>query len=118
MRMKSLLLTVASLLLLISSSPVRAGDDWTQFRGPTGQGESDSTGLPIEIGEGKYVVWKTPIHGKAWSSPVVMGDQVWMTSATEKGDKLYGICVDKNTGKIVHDLLLFEIASPQYIIAF
>jgi outer membrane protein assembly factor BamB len=115
MRMKSLLLTV---LLLASVAPARANDDWNQFRGPTGQGESDSTGLPTEIGEGKSVVWKTPIHGKAWSSPVVMGDQVWMTAATPKGEKLYAVCVDKNTGKIVYDLLLFEVASPQYIIDF
>jgi outer membrane protein assembly factor BamB len=116
--MKTPLTAVVALFVLAFSVAARAAEDWNQFRGPSGQGVSDATGLPVELGEGRNVVWKTPIHGKAWSSPVVMGDQVWVTAATEKGEKLSAVCVDKNTGKIVHDLLLFEVATPQFIIPF
>jgi outer membrane protein assembly factor BamB len=75
---------------------------------------SDAKGLPVEWSEDENVAWKTKIHGKAWSSPVVLGKQVWLTTATEDGRKLYAICVDKASGKIVHDLKLFDVDKPQY----
>ncbi|HOD83648.1 MAG: outer membrane biogenesis protein BamB [Planctomycetes bacterium ADurb.Bin126] len=95
-----------------------AGDNWPQFRGPTGEGHTDSAGLPVEWSETKNVAWKTPIHDRGWSSPVVWGDQVWMTTATPDGRKMYAVCVDKATGKIVHDLLIFETSAPDKINAF
>lgn len=58
--------------------------------------------------------WKTPIHGRAWSSPVILGNQVWLTTATEDGRELFAICVDRDSGKIVHDLKLFEVEKPQF----
>src|SRR6188768_729862 len=88
--------------------PVLADENWPQFRGPTGQGVSDSRGLPVTWSETKNVKWRTPIHGRAWSSPVVWGNQVWLTTATEDGRDLFVLCIDKETGKVVHDLKLFE----------
>ncbi len=96
------------------SCSVRAGDSWPQFRGPTGQGVSDSTGLPVKWGEDENVVWKTAIHGRAWSSPVILGNQIWMTTATPDGRKLFAVCVDKDGGKVVHDLKLFDREKPQF----
>ena len=104
----------AALALLLSAPVCLAGDDWPQFRGPTGQGISDSTGLPLTWGESENVVWKTAVHGKSHSSPVVWGDQVWLTTATEKGDDLSALCLDKGSGKIIYDLKLFHVATPQY----
>lgn len=97
-----------------SAAAVRAGDSWPQFRGPTGHGVSDSTGLPTEWSEDQNIAWKTEIHGRAWSSPVVLGNQIWLTTATPDGRQLFAICVDKDTGKIVHDLKLFDVPKPQY----
>ena len=37
-----------------------------------------------------------------------------MTTAPEDGTRLYAVCVDRETGRIVHDKLVFEIAEPQY----
>ena len=95
-----------------------ASADWRQFRGPTGDGiypaaEGKLHGFPTEWSEDKNIVWKTPITGRAWSTPVVMGDQVWATNATEDGKKMYAVCLDKATGKKLHDLLLFENAEPE-----
>ena len=73
---------------------------------------------PASWSEKEHVRWKTPIHGKAWSSPVVLGDQVWMTTATEDARQLFAVCVDKNSGKVVHDLKLFDVPNPQFIIPF
>jgi outer membrane protein assembly factor BamB len=103
----TILATLASLLV---SSACPANDDWPQFRGPTQQGHSDSTGVPLKWSEAQGVVFKTPIPGEGWSSPVVMGDQVWMTTATQGGKSLRAVCVDKNGGQIVHDVEVFSLA--------
>ena len=110
----SRLLPVVTAFLACSASAALAGDSWPQFRGPTGQGVSDATGLPVEWSEDENVTWKTPIHGRAWSSPVVLGNQIWLTTATPDGRKLSVLCVDKDSGKVVHDLKLFDVEKPQY----
>jgi len=86
-----------------------AGDQWNQFRGPDGDGKSDARGLPVKWSEDSPVIrWKVPIHGKGWSSPVVWDDQVWLTTATEDGHEMSVLCIDRESGRIVHDVLLFE----------
>lgn len=95
-----------------------AGDNWPQFRGPNGEGKSDAKGLPLTWGEKENVVWKTPIHDKGWASPVVWGDQVWMTTAKADGTELFAVCVDRATGKVVHDLKVFTVEKPEFCIEF
>src|SRR5262245_39459632 len=56
------------------------GSDWLQFRGGNG-GVSDEKQLPDEWGKDKNVAWKAKIPGYAWSSPVVSGDKVFVTTA-------------------------------------
>ena len=59
-----------------------AAEEWPQFRGPTGQGHSAERGLPLEWSESRNVLWKVPVPGRGWSSPVVAGGRVWLTTAT------------------------------------
>jgi outer membrane protein assembly factor BamB len=107
--LSTLLITLP--LLLIQT----AGDEnWPQFRGPTGQGISDATGLPLTWSESEHVTWKTPVAGKAWSSPVVFGRQIWLTTATEDGSDLSAIAIDRDSGQILHTLKLFHVDAPQY----
>ena len=88
---------------------------WPEFRGPTGQGiVPDAARLPLTWSEEKNVTWKTPIHGRAWSSPVTDGKRIWLSTATTNGVELSAICVDYETGKIIHDLKLFHVEKPQY----
>jgi outer membrane protein assembly factor BamB len=101
-----------ALALALFTANVFAGDNWPEFRGPAGNGQSDSKGLPVTWSETEHVKWKTPIHDKGWSSPVIWGNQVWLTTATEEGKEMYGICLDKETGKIIHDLKLFSLEAP------
>jgi len=56
--------------------------DWKQWRGPTGQGHADAN-LPTTWSETENVTWRTPIPGKGWSSPVIEGTQIWLTTAFE-----------------------------------
>ncbi len=87
--------------------------DWPQFRGPTGQGISGAETLPTSWSETSNVVWKTAIHDKGWSSPVVAGRQIWLSTASEDGRRLSGICVDAESGAVLFDQILFRIAEPQ-----
>jgi outer membrane protein assembly factor BamB len=96
----------------------RASDHWPQFRGPNGDGHSDSNGLPLNWSETENVKWKAAIHGKGWSSPVVWGNQVWQTTATEDGHELFVVCVDRDSGTILRDQKIFEIEKPQFCHAF
>lgn len=91
-----------------------AGENWPQFRGPNGEGVTAETGLPVTWSETENIVWKTPIPGKAWSSPVIWKDQIWVTNAPADGKQLSAVCVDRNSGQIVHDIKVFEIAEPQF----
>ena len=95
-----------------------ADDNWPQFRGPDGQGHAAGTGVPWRWSETENVRWKTPLHGRGWSSPVVWGNQVWLTTATEDGKQLYAMCVELATGRIVYDLKLFDVAEPAQIHTF
>jgi outer membrane protein assembly factor BamB len=110
--------TVLLLLLTLSGAAARAGDDWPQFRGPEGTGHSDARGLPTQWSETANVVWKTPIHDRGWSSPVIYGRQIWLTSASKDGRELFAICIDRETGKVLRDWKLFDVAQPQFAHAF
>lgn len=92
----------------------QAADNWPQFRGPEGTGHSAARDLPQEWSETKNIVWKTAIHDRGWSSPVIYGRQVWLTSASPDGRKLYALCLDRDTGKIIRDIRLFDVEQPQY----
>ena len=104
-----LLTTVASCLV------IEANEQWSQFRGHYGNGIIKSTSTPINWSENTNIDWKTPIHDRGWSSPVIWNDQIWMTTATKDGNKMYAICVNKLSGKIEHDIHVFDVKSPQAI---
>jgi outer membrane protein assembly factor BamB len=89
-------------------------EDWTEFRGPTGQGHSSVTGLPIQWGDAENVAWKQEIPGKGWSSPIILGKRLYLTTAVPKGEgkssaqSLRALCIDAVTGKIVWNVEVFE----------
>jgi len=113
--------------------------DWPQWRGPGGQGHSESTQLPAEWSEGKNVSWRTELPGRGWSSPVIAGNQVWVTAAHETpateaekkerlknntGDqplmvlssvRIHALCIDKTSGKIIRDIPLLTKKNPQWV---
>ena len=102
--------------LLLSDGSARA--DWPTFRGPRGDGhviaaDGAPAGLPLTWSESNNVAWKTAIHDKGWSTPVVMGGQVWLTTATPDGHDYFALCLDAATGKILQDLKLFHSDTPE-----
>ena len=103
-----------ALTLLLFSSTLPANDNWPQFRGPAGDGIAADSDIPTTWSEEENVTWKTEIHGLGWSSPVIFGEQVWLTTATPDGKELSVLCLDKETGKVLLDRKLFDVAEPQF----
>jgi outer membrane protein assembly factor BamB len=62
-------------------------DEWSQFRGPNGSGVVSATSIPTEWSTDKNVQWKTKIPGVAWSSPIVWGDKVFVTTAITENQR-------------------------------
>jgi outer membrane protein assembly factor BamB len=73
---------------------------WGQFRGPGGQGQCVGGDPPTTWTDTENVAWKVPIPGKGWSSPVIGGESLWLTTATQSGRSLRAVCIDANTGKL------------------
>ena len=119
--------------------------EWPQWRGPDGQGHAvGATGLPVtwrlgpagrEVADGESIRWRTPVPGRAWSSPVIAGDSIWLTTAIEQGKAEEGppppggrkpqprhiaaavtfraIEVNRTSGEVSQDVELFTVENPQ-----
>lgn len=103
--MKQLSLVIASLLLM----PVIGGaQNWPQFRGPNTQGHSAEKGLPLKWSATENIAWKMEIPGESWSSPIVWGDRIFVTTATEGGASCRVIAIDRRTGAILWNREVFK----------
>ncbi|MDX2034703.1 MAG: PQQ-binding-like beta-propeller repeat protein [Blastocatellia bacterium] len=113
----------AGLLFLMLLTYPALGADWPQFRGPGSLGVAEEAGLPETWSETENVAWKTSIPGLGWSSPIVVGNRIFVTSVVKSGEteapkkglyfggERYDIpqeehryvvyCVDWKTGKIL-----------------
>lgn len=100
--------TFVPLLIVAMSCAAAAPAEWPQFRGPEGQGHSSAQGLPLEWSETQNVTWKVPIPGTGWSSPVVAGEQIWLTTALQEGRSLRAVCVDRQSGRVIYNVELFR----------
>ena len=106
---------IGSLLLISITSYAQ---DWPEFRGPYGNGHATAddakpAGLPLHWSETENVKWKTPIPYRGLSTPVVMGPQVWLTTATEDGHDFYILCLDANTGQVQFNEKIFHSDHPE-----
>ena len=102
-------LSICLLMLLLVG---RTSADWPQFRGPDGQGHSNEKGVPIRWSESKNVAWKSRVPGQGWSSPVTAGNQIWMTSSESNGKSLRAICLDKTSGRLLHNVQVLTTKQP------
>lgn len=94
-------------LLLLSSLPLVA-ENWPGFRGPTRQGVSSETGLPLRWDSETNIFWRTKIPGEGWSSPIVWGDRIFVTTAKDEGRSCHVLSLDADSGRILWDRKAFE----------
>ncbi|MFV1996272.1 MAG: PQQ-binding-like beta-propeller repeat protein [Verrucomicrobiales bacterium] len=100
-------------LVLLCAAPLGA-ELWSEFRGPTGQGLSSATGLPERWSDWQNVRWKQPVPGHGWSTPVLVGTRLLLTTAVEtnpgkdKTDRsLRALCLATDTGETLWDVEVF-----------
>ena len=102
--------TTAAVLMLGFGGLARAAE-WRDFRGPTTQGLSDAKRLPTTWSETENVVWKTEIPGLGWSTPVLTGNRMYLTTAVPEANdtqSLRIVCVHQQTGEILFNNELFR----------
>jgi hypothetical protein len=95
----------------VVSSAVAIGAEWTQFRGPGGLGITPEKGLPVKWSAKENIAWRTELPGPGTSSPIVVGDRVYVTSYTGygleagKGEmselRRHLLCVNRADGRIL-----------------
>lgn len=101
-------------LFVLLANGLAWADDWPQFRGPTGQGIAPQGLYPVEWSASKNVLWRKPIPGKGWSSPIVSDGFVYLTTAVatevSKGrdQSLRALCLNANTGETIWDVEVFR----------
>jgi outer membrane protein assembly factor BamB len=105
--MQILLLLVFTFVSTATFSRALA-ENWPQFRGPTGQGISSETALPLHWGPESNVVWKTEIPGQGWSSPTVWDHYVFVTTAVAGGTECRVLCLDRDSGKLLWNKQVFD----------
>ncbi|TWT95830.1 outer membrane biogenesis protein BamB [Botrimarina colliarenosi] len=105
-----------ALVLLIVAGAIAQADEpaWNRFRGPEGTGVNQTANPPVEFGPDQNVLWRTAVHGRGWSSPVVLGERVWLTTATDDGRRLSALCLELATGDVLWDRVVFEVAEPRF----
>jgi outer membrane protein assembly factor BamB len=118
----------AAFAAMLAHGVAGAEQNWPQLRGPRGDGTSLATHVPLHWSETNNIVWKASIPGRGRSSPVVLGDRIWLTLALEQGVvrkriggddmqtaehvSLEVVCLDRAKGKILWRTKLFEVANP------
>jgi hypothetical protein len=109
--MKQSALGISLLLVCLAPAFSLLGGDWPQFRGPGGLGVSEETGLPTTWGDSENLVWKTELPGAGTSSPIAVGDRVFVTCysgygvGAARGDQSklvrHLLCLDAKDGTIL-----------------
>jgi outer membrane protein assembly factor BamB len=127
-------------LFLVAAAAVLRGEDWPQFRGPRGDGVAKAQGLPTTWSDSQNLAWQTEIPGRGWSSPIVLGDRIWLTMADalalptkDREQRLaklpyyprdltahaavtaYAIELDAATGQRLRQIELFTVENPPII---
>jgi len=112
--MNKILLFCICCICSLTTVSAQGQENWTRFRGPNGQGISKATGLPVSWSSTENIAWKIDIPGEGWSSPIVWNDHVFLTTATEDGKNCHVIAVDRKTGNIRWDKLVFTQPAGQF----
>lgn len=105
------LLSLVGTSCLFAAAVPTAEDEWPEFRGPTAQGHTAATQLPLEWSTTRNVVWKQPLPGLGWSSPAISRGQIFLTTgvsaAAGEGTSLRTLCLDTTTGRTLWDTEVF-----------
>jgi outer membrane protein assembly factor BamB len=101
-------LALAVAFVLMTTPLTSRAEDWPQWRGPRGDGTSNETNVPTKWSDTENVHWKIDVPGLGHSSPIIVGDKVFLTTALEKEQKRVLICFDRHDGKNVWESVVLS----------
>ena len=84
--------------------------NWPSWRGPSGQGYVQNRAVPLTWSESENLLWKADLPGRGNSSPIVWGDRIFLTAASQKGNERYVLCVRAADGKILWKQVASNVA--------
>ena len=97
-------LAVRSIILaactMIGIAPVSA-DDWPAWRGPRGDGISHEPNVPVRWSSTENIAWSVAVPGIGWSSPIVLGDRVFLTTSTPEDQARRVLCYQATNGRLL-----------------
>lgn len=102
-----------SFFVFVVSAAAQHVEEWPQFRGPEGQGHSSETGIPFQWSETRNVAWKVAVPGRGWSSPVVSGGRIWLTTAIaeRRSASLRLLSFDAESGRELLNVEAFRLSN-------
>lgn len=110
LRLPSFLRKMTGIYLLFTLSLTLPAQEsiprWTSFRGPDLDGIARGHGYPVSWSDSAQVQWRVPVPGNGWSSPLVSGSQIWLT--TEENREMRALCYNWETGKLTQNILVFH----------
>ncbi|TWT32855.1 PQQ-binding-like beta-propeller repeat protein [Blastopirellula retiformator] len=113
--MNHLRLFLLSIVVLTSANMLPAGD-WPHWRGPNDLGAAEpGQSPPAEFSDTQNVLWKTPVPGRGHSSPTIIGDKVFLTTADVAAQTQSVLCFDRQTGKPVWSTIVNTGGLPREI---
>jgi len=86
--------------------------DWPWWRGPFRNGVATDASVPTKFGDGQNMAWKVKVPGRGHSSPIVVGDRVYLTTAFQKEERHCVVAFDRATGKEVWQVEVSQGAFP------
>ena len=100
-------------MFVVATATALTAETWPQFRGPEGNGISSAKEVPTVWSETKNISWKTAIPGKGHSSPVILKDNIWLTTALNDGKSRNVLTFDVKSGKLIRNKTLFTVEKPE-----
>jgi outer membrane protein assembly factor BamB len=88
-------------VLSLGLASLVSADNWPAWRGPDANGHCRERNLPLKWSPHENIRWKTPLPDQGNSTPVIWGDRIFLTQATEKGRRRSLLCFDRGAGKLL-----------------
>jgi outer membrane protein assembly factor BamB len=96
--MRRLLLSVAAAVLFVAAA---SADNWPMWRGPTADGVTKETDLPLKWSATENVRWKVKLPDRGNSTPVIWGNRIFLTQAIEKKHLRTLMCLDRKDASVL-----------------
>lgn len=93
--------------------PTVGPGDWPWWRGPNRDNHSPDDTAPTKWSESENVAWKTPVPGQGHSSPILVGNRIFLTSADEAAERQFALCLDRGTGQVLWEKTIHEKNLPR-----